>query len=42
MGEVTYLSPGEIELLATSRHVATVGRDRSWQYLQRRAGCEHM
>ncbi len=42
MGEVTYLSPGEIELLVTSRHVATVGRDRSWQYLQRRAGCEDM
>jgi HCOMODA/2-hydroxy-3-carboxy-muconic semialdehyde decarboxylase len=42
MGEVTYLSPGEIELMASSQHSATVGRDRSWEYLKNRAGCEHM
>ena len=42
MGDVTYLSPGEIELMATSQHSATVGRDRSWEYLKNRAGCEHM
>ena len=42
MGEVTILSPGEIELMATSQHSATVGRERSWEYLKNRAGCEHM
>ncbi len=42
MGEVTYLSPGEIELMATGQHFATVGRDRSWEYLKHRAGCENL
>ena len=39
MGEVTYLSPGEIEA-ATAMSKATLGRDRAWEYLRQRAGCE--
>ncbi len=40
MGEVTYLSPGEIEAHQSAHYGATVGRDRAWEYLRRRAGCE--
>ena len=38
MGEVTYLSPGEIEA-ATVTTKGTLGRDRAWEYLRQRAGC---
>ncbi len=40
MGEVRYLSPGEIEVHRTSTYGATAGRDRAWEYLRRRAGCD--
>ncbi len=39
MGNVTYLSPGEIEA-ATTMSKATLGRDRAWEYLRQRAGCQ--
>ena len=42
MGEVTYLAPGEIEAHQTDRYGATAGRDRAWEYLRRRAGCEDL
>ena len=36
MGEVTYLSPGEIEL-SSQRNKPKVGDDRAWEYLSARA-----
>ncbi len=39
MGDVTYLSPGEIEA-ATVTTKGTLGRDRAWEYLRQRAGCQ--
>ena len=42
LGEVSYLSAGEIECMNTSEYASTLGRERSWEYLRRRAGCEHM
>jgi ribulose-5-phosphate 4-epimerase/fuculose-1-phosphate aldolase len=42
LGEVTYLSPGEIDEMNKNEYGATLGRDRAWEYLKRRAGCEHL
>lgn len=42
LGEITFLSPGEIEAMTTSEYGATMGRNRSWEYLRHRAGCDHM
>jgi ribulose-5-phosphate 4-epimerase/fuculose-1-phosphate aldolase len=39
MGEVTYLSPGEIEL-SSQRNKPKVGDDRAWEYLCARARIE--
>ena len=39
MGEVTYLSPGEIEL-SSQRNKPKVGDERAWEYLCARAGIE--
>ncbi len=40
MGEVRYLAPGEIAAHQTATSGATSGRDRQWEYLRRRAGCD--
>jgi ribulose-5-phosphate 4-epimerase/fuculose-1-phosphate aldolase len=40
-GEVTYLSPGEIEQM-NSYDPAARGHDRAWEYLKHRAGCAHV
>ena len=42
MGDVTYLAPGEIEAHQTSTYGGTAGRNRAWEYLRRRAGCEDL
>ena len=38
MGEVTYLSPGEVELMGQTQ-VRPLSGDRAWEYWARRAGC---
>ena len=38
MGEVTYLSPGEVELMSQTQ-VRPLSGDRAWEYWARRAGC---
>lgn len=41
MGEITYLSDGEIAIAGdVSDKARTVGHDRAWEYYVRRAGCE--
>ena len=40
LGEVTYLSPGEVDLMAEAQLQPTGGSDRVWEYWVRRAGCE--
>ena len=40
MGDVTYLSQGEIEAAGSFTTRTTLGRDRAWEYLRRRAGCD--
>ena len=42
LGDVTYLSPGEIESMTQTDRGTSLGRDRSWEYLRRRAGCEDL
>ena len=42
LGDVTYLSPGEIASMTETESGTTLGRDRSWEYLRRRAGCEDL
>lgn len=42
LGEVTYLSPGEVDAMNNNQYASTLGRDRSWEYLKHRAGCEHL
>jgi HCOMODA/2-hydroxy-3-carboxy-muconic semialdehyde decarboxylase len=42
LGEVTYLSKGEVELMAESQLQPTGGADRVWEYWVRRAGCQGM
>ena len=39
LGEVTYMSPGEVELMAETQ-IQPTGADRIWEYWMRRAGCE--
>ena len=38
LGEVTYMSPGEVELMGQSQ-VRPFSSDRAWEYWARRAGC---
>ena len=38
LGEVTYLSPGEVELMGQDQ-VRPFSSDRAWEYWARRAGC---
>lgn len=38
LGAVNYLSPGEIRLMQDNPVARTLGRDRAWEYLKRRAG----
>ena len=38
MGEVTYLSPGEVEMMGQTQ-VRPLSGDRAWEYWARRAGC---
>jgi hypothetical protein len=40
MGEVTYLSEGEIALLGDPANEPAIGIRRSWDYFCRRAGCD--
>lgn len=42
LGNVKYLSPGEIEAMNNNEYAAKFGRARSWEYLRRRAGCEEL
>lgn len=42
LGEVTYLAPGEIECMEKSAYASTIGSERSWEYLKRRAGCDDL
>ena len=41
-GAVNYLSPGEIETCGDVAAKGTLGRNRTWEYFRRRAGCEGM
>lgn len=38
MGDVTYLSPGEVEMMGRTQ-VRPLSGDRAWEYWARRAGC---
>ncbi len=38
MGEVTYMSPGEVDLMGQTQ-VRPLSGDRAWEYWARRAGC---
>jgi HCOMODA/2-hydroxy-3-carboxy-muconic semialdehyde decarboxylase len=42
MGDVRYLSPGEIDAHHQNTYGGTAGRNRAWEYLRRRAGCEDL
>ncbi len=39
LGEVTYLSPGEVEKMSETQ-LRPLSGDRAWEYWARRAGCE--
>ena len=39
LGDVTYMTPGEIQMMAEAQ-VQPTGADRVWEYWVRRAGCE--
>jgi ribulose-5-phosphate 4-epimerase/fuculose-1-phosphate aldolase len=41
LGDVTYLSPGEIEAM-NSYDPTGRGHDRAWEYLKHRCGCDHV
>jgi HCOMODA/2-hydroxy-3-carboxy-muconic semialdehyde decarboxylase len=40
MGEVTYLSPGEVETASALAPKGTLGANRTWEYFRHRAGCD--
>ncbi|NKB19063.1 MAG: class II aldolase/adducin family protein [Alphaproteobacteria bacterium] len=42
MGEVKFLSEGELDAAISKAKTATVGHKRIWEYLSRRAGCEDL
>ncbi len=43
MGEVKYLSPGEVERAGQRMGKTTPGgQNRTWEYFRHRAGCDHM
>ena len=42
MGEVTYLSPGEVEIAGALAPKGTLGADRTWEYFRHRAGCANI
>jgi ribulose-5-phosphate 4-epimerase/fuculose-1-phosphate aldolase len=42
MGEVKFLSEGEIDAAISKAKGATIGHKRIWEYLSRRAGCEDL
>ena len=42
MGDITYLSQGEIDIMAPFTAKAALGRERAWEYWRRRAGCEDL
>ena len=42
MGEVKFLSEGEIEAAMGKAKASTIGHERIWEYLSRRAGCEEL
>ena len=42
MGDVKFLSEGEIDAAISKAKKATVGHKRIWEYLSRRAGCEDL
>lgn len=42
MGDIEYLSPGEVEICCDIAAKGSLGRNRTWEYFRRRAGCEHI
>jgi ribulose-5-phosphate 4-epimerase/fuculose-1-phosphate aldolase len=42
MGEVRYLSPGEMAATHDLAARGTLGANRTWEYYRHRAGCDHM
>jgi HCOMODA/2-hydroxy-3-carboxy-muconic semialdehyde decarboxylase len=40
LGPVTYLTPGELAKAGDVEGKASLGLDRNWEYLKRRAGCQ--
>ena len=42
MGDVKFLSEGEIDEAIRKAKKSTVGHKRIWEYLSRRAGCEDL
>src|SRR5262249_39471281 len=40
MGQVTYLTAGEVQVAGDMEAKGRLGADRTWEYLKRRAGCE--
>lgn len=42
MGEIKFLSEGEIDAAISKAKTATIGHKRIWEYLSRRAGCEDL
>lgn len=42
MGEVNYLSAGEIECALEKAAASAIGHRRIWEYLSKRAGCEDL
>ena len=42
MGDVKFLSEGEIDAAISKAKETTLGHKRIWEYLSRRAGCEDL
>lgn len=42
MGDVTYLSPGEIEIAGVMPDKDSLGMTRAWEYLRQRCGCDQI
>ncbi len=40
MGEVTYLSPGEVKTAGALAPKGSLGANRAWEYFRHRAGCD--
>jgi HCOMODA/2-hydroxy-3-carboxy-muconic semialdehyde decarboxylase len=42
LGAVTFLTPGETRIAGDMEAKGTLGANRTWEYLKRRAGCEDL